>query len=203
MCWNPDISINTFIFACVALLFILITNTFTKYKTPFFNNPFVYFFLFAIASMQLIEFFLWRNLKNAAMNKILSIIASFFICLQQITLIIMIPDLTIRYGLLVFYAIFLTTYFEYKRIYNPIQFHTSVGKNGHLSWDWMNYKGYENIWLIIGLLFYILPVLAINKISLTVLIIPWLFLSFWGFIITTILLEQCGVGRRIYFYYTL
>jgi hypothetical protein len=57
MCWNQDISINTFLFVCLTLLFIFITNTFTKYKTPFFNNPLMYLLLLLGASMQLIEFF--------------------------------------------------------------------------------------------------------------------------------------------------
>jgi len=61
MCWNQDISINTFIFACLSLLFIFFTNTFTKYKTPTFDNPIVYLFLLSVAAMQLIEYFLWRN----------------------------------------------------------------------------------------------------------------------------------------------
>jgi hypothetical protein len=37
----------------------------------------------------------------------------------------------------------------------PIEYRTSVGKNGHLSWDWMNFKGYEIILAILYLLFYI------------------------------------------------
>jgi hypothetical protein len=57
MCWNQDISINTFLFACLSLLFIFLTNKFTKYKTKTFDNPLVYLFFLVVASMQLIEFF--------------------------------------------------------------------------------------------------------------------------------------------------
>ena len=69
MCWNPDISINTFLFSCLTLLFIYITNTYTKYKTPLFDNPIFYLLFLAVVSIQLIEFFLWRNLKNKFINE--------------------------------------------------------------------------------------------------------------------------------------
>ena len=114
--------------------------------------------MLAVAGIQLIEFFLWKNLKNDAINELCSKIASFFIILQQIFLMLMIPNSIIRYGMLAFYSFLIVVYFEYSRIYNPIRFHTSIGKNGHLSWEWMNYKGYENIWIVIFLLFYILPI---------------------------------------------
>lgn len=42
MCWNADISINTFTFGLFALLFIYIANTYSKYKTKTFENPLVY-----------------------------------------------------------------------------------------------------------------------------------------------------------------
>jgi hypothetical protein len=150
-------------FCCFALLFIFLTNTFTKYKTQTFDNSLVYLFLLEVASIQLIEFFLWKNLKNKFMNELLSKISSFIIFSQQITLILMIPNLTIKYSMALFYIILLLIYFEYKIIYNPIIFRTSIGTNGHLSWEWMNYKGYENIFFFIFLLFYILPVLLIKK----------------------------------------
>jgi hypothetical protein len=177
MCWNQDISINTFIFACLSLLFIFFTNTFTKYKTPTFDNPFVYLFLLSVAAMQLIEYFLWRNLKNETINKTLSQSAAGFIILQQIVLMLMIPNLTIRYTMLLFYTFFTIIYYGYKRIYSPIHYHTSIGKNGHLSWEWMNYKGYENIWIFLWLLFYILPLLLIDNFLLSFFILSWLVIS--------------------------
>ncbi len=177
MCWNPDISINTFFFACLSLLFIFITNRFTKYKTPTFDNPLIYLFLLAVAAIQLIEFFLWKNLKNKYINEILSKIMSYFIILQIVVLIIMIPNLTVRYSILLCYAFFLIIYIHYKQIYNPIRFHTSIGKNGHLSWEWMNYEGYENIWFVIFSLFYIVPILIINNPLLTVFMLLTMFIS--------------------------
>jgi hypothetical protein len=163
MCWNPDISINTFIFSCLTLLFIYITNTYTKYKTPLFDNPIFYLLFLAVVSIQLIEFFLWRNLKNKFINEYLSKLASFVIILQQLFLILLIPITRFRNVLLYCYLLFMSGYLIYKKIYSPINFHTSVGTNGHLSWEWINYKGYENIFLFVFLFFYIVSASLINS----------------------------------------
>jgi len=179
MCWNPDISINTFIFVCVSLLFIYVTNTFTKYKSPMFDNPLVYLLLLTVGSMQLIEFFLWKNLKNKKINEILSIISSFLVVLHMYILMIMIPNSTIRYNILLLYTLFLIIYFIYKQIYNPILYYTSIGKNGHLSWEWFNYKGYENIWIMIFLLFYIIPLFLIKNHILSFFAITTMLISFF------------------------
>ena len=79
MCWNADISINTFLFAIFALVFIFLANTYTKYKQETFKNPLVYLLLLEVASIQLIEFFLWKNLKNKKMNEFLTSLALYII----------------------------------------------------------------------------------------------------------------------------
>ena len=177
MCWNQDISINTFLFACLALSFIFFTNTFTKYKTKTFDNPLVYLFLLEGVIMQLIEFFLWRNLKNKSMNELLSKIASFFVFIQPITLMLMIPNISIKYTLIFLYFMFYIFYFGYRETYNPIIFHTSIGINGHLSWEWMNYKGYENIFLFIYLLFFVASLLFIKNTLLCLFVLISLIIS--------------------------
>jgi hypothetical protein len=167
MCWNPDISINTFLFACLALLFIFFTNTFTKYKTNTFDNPLIYLYLLEVAAIQLTEFFLWKNLKNKSMNELFSKITSFIIFVQPVTLMLIIPNISIKWALVFIYFTFMMVYFVYRGIYNPIVYHTSIGANGHLSWEWMNFKGYENIFLFIVLLFYVIPVLLIDNFFIT------------------------------------
>jgi hypothetical protein len=171
MCWNLDISLNTFLFACLALLFIFLTNTFTKYKTKTFDNFLVYLFLLEVAAIQLIEFFLWRNLRNKSLNELLSKIASFFVFIQPLTLMFMIPNISIKLVFIFIYFIFCLFYFVYRGIYNPIIFHTSIGTNGHLSWEWINFKGYENIFLFIGLMFYIIPALLMKNFFIALFLI--------------------------------
>ena len=177
MCWNQDVSLNTFLFACLALLFIYITNTYTKYKTPTFDNPLVYLFLFLVAGMQLIEFFLWRNLKNKKINEQLSKIASVDVFMQQLTLILLIPNLTIRFGMALSYLLFVLCYTTYKGIYDPIHYYTTVGENGHLSWGWTNYTGYETIWAIICLFFYLSAALLINNFMFSLFLLTTMAIS--------------------------
>lgn len=177
MCWNQDVSLNTFLFACLVLLFIFITNTYTKYKTPTFDNPLVYLFMFLVAAMQLIEFFLWRNLKNKKMNETLTKIASIDVFMQQITLIMLIPNVTIRFGMAISYVLFVLFYTGYKDTYDPIHYYTTVGENGHLSWGWTNYTGYETIWAIICLFFYISAALLINNFMLSLFLLTTMVIS--------------------------
>jgi hypothetical protein len=163
MCWNADISLNTFLFASLTLVFVWAANTFTKYKYSLFENKFMYLFFFATAAMQLVEFFLWKNLKNAPMNRFLSTLASWVIVVQQVTLMLMIPSAALRRGMLLLYAAVLGAFILYKKIWSPIRFYTTVAKNGHLSWEWLGFKGFELIWMAIGLMFYVIPLFFIEQ----------------------------------------
>jgi hypothetical protein len=58
------------------------------------------------------------------------------------------PHLQIKHFLLFTYSLFIILSKIYRRMY-PIEYRTSVGKNGHLFWDWMNFKGYEIILAIL------------------------------------------------------
>lgn len=178
MCWNSDISMNTFIFAIFTLIFIFLTNTYSKYKTETFKNPLVYLFIFEVALMQLIEFFLWKNLKNNKINELLSRIACIIVLLQPFTIMLMIKRINIKYFLLSLYSLFLILLYINTKLHHKNSFHTSIGINGHLSWEWMNYKGYENIFLIIFLLFYIIPSLFINNFLLFLFILVSMIISF-------------------------
>jgi hypothetical protein len=174
MCWNSDISLNTFIFACFALLFIYLAG-FTKYKIDAFNNPIVYLLLFEVALIQLIEYFLWKNLKNKN-NIMLSKLAACIIFLQVPTIILMIPNLQIRYFLLLMYLLYLIVLKLSKKFHNP--FHTSVSKNGHLSWDWL----ISNNYLIYAYLFlYLISALFINNIEISIMVIASLFITLFFF----------------------
>ncbi len=177
MCWNPDVSITTFLFSCFTLIFIYVTSTLTKYKHSLFKNKWMYLFLFALASMQLVEFFLWRNLNNPY-NKIFSIIGSGVLVFQQLCLMLMIPNPFKQYMLLL-YGVWLLCYWIYKLLYSPVHFHTSIGKNGHLSWQWINYTGYEQVFLLVWLLFYIIPVLLISNPTLSLFTFSYLVVSLY------------------------
>ena len=166
MCWNADISLNTFVFACIALVFIWIANTFTKYKSNMFENPLMYAFLFVVAAMQLIEYFLWKNLKNSARNNFLSKTAICLILAQHLLLMAMIPNNRSYFFLAYFLFLFLFYLFKFPTIVS----YTTLEKNGHLSWEWMNFKGYEKWWIYVGLLFYMIPTLLLHHFIFTLFV---------------------------------
>ena len=167
MCWNPDISLNTFVFACLALVFIYIANTYTKYKLSVFDNKLVYLFMLDVAAVQLIEHFLWKNLKNPRLNAFYSKILAFVVALQPLLLVLMIPYQQLRWGMLAALAACAVFFFALKK--GPIPFHTSVAKNGHLSWDWINFKGFSLP--LFALLFYGVSTLAIDKFAFSLFIL--------------------------------
>ena len=63
MCWNKIISLNTFIVSSVVLILIYM-NKDTIYKFNEFDDNYLYFFLLSISSMQLVEYFLWKNIET-------------------------------------------------------------------------------------------------------------------------------------------
>ena len=203
MCWNQDISLNTFIFACFSLLFVFLVNFYSKYKLHTFDNPLVYLFLFEVASIQLIEFFLWRNLKNVKMNEWFSKLASFVVTIQPATLMLMIQNTTVKYSLLLIYILFFVVYFEFKRIYSPITFHTSIGKTGHLRWEWIDSNGYVNkLLLVVYLLLYSVTLLLINNIEITVVGLLTLFVSlFFYYKDKAVAAMWCWLSNIIFLYF--
>jgi len=197
MCWNPDISINTFLFACLSLVFIFLANTYSKYKIQTFDNPLVYLLFIEIAAIQLVEFFLWRNLHNKPINKLFSRIASYVILSQPFTLIFMINKPLMKKILLLLYGIFIIIH----NIFLAPRLNTTVGVNGHLSWDWLNCKP---IFLFTGLLFYLVPLLFIDKPVLSFFIIILLFTTLISYFrYNTFGTMWCWVSNFILLYFIL
>ena len=157
MCWNKDVSINTFVFTCLGLLFIYYANTYTKYKNAFLSNVYCYIFFLSFSSMQLLEHFIWKNLKNEQMNMFLSKIGLLLILSQPIAALSMsiTDDIPRRNKMIFYYVVTMIVILLYKYFFSPIQFTTTVAKNGHLMWNWLNFKGVENIFVFIWL-FYVL-----------------------------------------------
>ena len=160
------------------MIFIFLANSYSKYKLRAFDHPLVYLFLFEVASIQLIEFFLWRNLKNVKMNEWFSKIASFIVTIQPATLMLMIQNTTVKYSLLLIYILFFIVYVEFKKNYSPITFHTSIGKTGHLRWEWIDSNGYVNkLLLVVYYLLYSVTLLLINNREIAVIGLLSLFVS--------------------------
>ena len=114
MCWNEHVSLNTFLFSSFVLLLILYNNTYTQYKLKYFDNIWIYLFFISFISMQLIEFFIWRNIDNKFYNHIFSTMAAMLIFIQPVVSLMLIPNISLRNILLCAYLVLFIPYFTYK-----------------------------------------------------------------------------------------
>jgi len=162
MCWNKEVSLNTFIFACFVLGFIYYNNTYTQYKLDDFKNPWVYVALLSFSSIQLIEYFLWISIENndKKMNTIWSIIGFILLCIHPIIFLMILPSSLAYYRniFILFYAIIISISFVCRQLTSPIIFETTIGKTKHLSWKWNWLKKHNNTYNIsfFGIIFYLL-----------------------------------------------
>ena len=132
MCWNEDVSLNTFLFSSFVLALIIYNNSYTKYKIQKLNNIWMYIFIASIIFMQLIEFFIWRNINNKFYNNLFSILALLLLFIQPITSIMILSNIQLRNMLLASYLLVATPYSIYE--FSTKHIHTLVSKLGHLKW---------------------------------------------------------------------
>lgn len=157
MCWNEDISLNTFLFGCFVLIFIYFTNTYTRYKTPVFDNPWVYLFSFLIISIQLLEYFTWRNLKNKKINRQLSMVGLGIILSQVLVSVLL---LQMYQGVAFLVVLFLCLLMYVYSRESPFDFRMTVS-NGHLSWKWTHLsempRWVQKVFVVLVVGLYFLP----------------------------------------------
>ena len=133
MCWNAAISLNTFAFSSFVLLGIIYNNAYTQYKIKELNNIWVYFLFASVILMQLIEFFIWRNLNNKVYNNVFSTIAILLLIIQPMLSLMIVTNKKLRNILLVAYLLLAIPYSIYN--FGISNIHSTVGKNGHLRWN--------------------------------------------------------------------
>lgn len=185
MCWNKDVSIKTFLFTTVIMGIIWSSHN----KPSLYDSVFSYLFVFSFSLMQLVEYFIWTSIetRNAAMNQIASAFGWLLLRVAQpITALFMLPEshVYLRNVLLPTYIASLVGTTAYKSMYNPIQFKTIVGKNGHLEWVWNDLQGFERnnvlmYFLCIATLFLRFPILVIGA-GLLLLFSIFYYKNTWG-----------------------
>ena len=145
MCWNEHVSLNTFLFSSFVLVLIIYNNSFTKYKIQDLNNIYVYFFFASFIFMQLIEFFIWRNINNTYYNNIFSISATILLLTQPIASIMLLTNIKLRNLLLFSYALLAIPFSLYK--FSTKHIYTVVSNSGHLRWNYFDTPFASIIWL--------------------------------------------------------
>jgi hypothetical protein len=136
MCWNEHVSLNTFLFSSFVLLLIIYNNLFTKYKIQELNNTFVYLFIASVVFIQLIEFFIWKNINNKFYNNMFSIMATLLFLLQPIASIMILSNIQLRNMLLILYLLLAIPYSIYKFYTKNI--HCVISDSGHLRWKFFD-----------------------------------------------------------------
>lgn len=144
MCWNEHVSLNTFLFSSFVLLLIIYNNSFTKYKIQELNNTNIYLFIASFAFMQLIEFFIWKNINNKFYNNMFSIIATLLLLLQPIASVMILSNKQLRNKLLFLYLLLAIPYSIYK--FSTKHIHSVISKREHLRWKF--FETNPIIWII-------------------------------------------------------
>jgi hypothetical protein len=140
MCWNQEVSLNTFLFSSFVLGLVVYNNAYTQYKIKEFNNVWMYAVYFIFISMQLAETLIWRNINNPFYNNLFTLSALLILYLQPIASLMLLTNLKIRNILLPAYAIFGALYNIY--VIKTGKILSSVSPKGHLIW---NLKGNDSL----------------------------------------------------------
>lgn len=177
MCYSAQVSIDTFILSLYAAHFIWRWGT-----------PWDLAFWLSFSFMQLVEFFLWRNLHDPFLNRFWSWVALILICFQ--------PFFSILHSGIKHKRILLTAYalLVVWMLWSAKNVHTKVGPRGHLLWQWL--VSYP-VWVMLAWSCFMITPLFItsNKMAgpftLLVLLVSWYYYyldgtwgSMWCWLVT-------------------
>lgn len=133
MCWSADVSLKTFLFSAFVFLFALLSGTF---------KPIILFSYLSFFLIQLIEYFLWKNLNNKKWNEFFSLMAFMLLLIHPMMLTLIITNPETRQYFLYIYLIFLSLMLYMYTTNSKHIYSVSVAKNGHLIWNWTKYYNY-------------------------------------------------------------
>jgi len=165
MCWNAEVSLNTFIYGTIAAIIVLSLN-----KIPIRTILLVY----TVSLIQLMEYFTWKNINNNEIIHYLSITGAFILLLQ--VLLITNINLKNKEQLFSYICIFILTIIAFYHNFENKKFHMEKGENGHLKWLWADLPVPL---LISGLLLWIYPPIRNKNYISTLFIITTLSISFY------------------------
>ena len=133
MCWNKEVSLNTFLFSSFVLGLVVYNTRYTKYKMQMFQNNWMVVFFMSFIVIQLVEYFIWKNIKHPFYNGVFSTIAAIIIFLQPVVTTMLINNANIRNHLLFLYLLFFVPFVVYRLLTKQI--FSKVNSYGNLSWS--------------------------------------------------------------------
>jgi hypothetical protein len=122
MCWSANGSLATW---AAGMTLALAANK--QY------DPVLWTFMVIFTQIQLVEYFLWRNLKIPRLNSLWSKAGLVVILLEPIAAIYMIKNKNLRFKFLVAYGVYVMALLMTQQF----NFSTKIGLNGHLQWNWL------------------------------------------------------------------
>lgn len=186
MCWNKQVSLNTFIFSFGILLLIIYNNNYTQYKIKELNNFWIYVFFSSIIFVQLLEYFIWNYINNLFYNQLFTILVILLTLLQPVFSLLLINDKKLRDNILYFYIAVSIPFLI--NLFSTTKLQSVVSPLHHLEWGLQKNKSS----------------IAMNYLS-WVFVFVWLFcLLFPVFYIKNYLLLFLGIFTllvSVYYYY--
>ena len=163
MCWNAEVSLNTFLFSSFVLCLIIYNNTYTQYKIKDFNNIWIYLFFVSFILMQLFEFFIWRNVDNKLYNKLFTILATLLLVVQPIASNMLITNKSVQQSMLFVYMICMVPFAIYRFMTQKIN--STISDLGHLQWNMLldNKIKIDNVIITIWFIFFLFPLFYQKK----------------------------------------
>jgi hypothetical protein len=101
--------------------------------------------------MQLIEFFIWRNINNKVYNNIFSIFGILLILIQPVTSLMILKNIQLRNLLIMIYLFFAIPFSIYK--FSTKHIHSVLSKRGHLNWKFFGVNPFRFLMWLFFLLF--------------------------------------------------
>lgn len=174
MCWNEQVSLNTFLFSCFGI-FLAAGNGY---------NIYVLILLASFVLMQLNEYFLWKYLATKSFANILfTKLTCVLIMLQPIASILLLHDQKqLMWRFLIAYAILGSVTIVVLSQKPASHFISHVGKNGHLVWNWIAKKNVHWYAIAIYFIFLIIPMVLTKEYFILALVLVTLFLSLYYFV---------------------
>lgn len=197
MCWNERVSLNTYIVAAFGTVFALMNGM------PF--NIVAWLHIFSL--MQLVEYFIWKNINNPDWNQFFSSLGLLILVIEPIASMFLMKQGTLRNGIMLAYMLFLLLVLY---LYYPWKPYTKIGVNGHLQWFWQNMDMpllFNLIWVSFFLVpiflakYYILGTLGVVTVIITIITYNkagtwgsmwcWIANAIWLFVIGFIAADKC------------
>jgi hypothetical protein len=166
MCWNAEVSLNTFIFAFISFCIVISFNRF---------SIFIPIIALSISVMQLYEYFIWKNINNIKIINNFSILGPIIILFQLLLFnYAFLKGKERIIAIVLIFIIFIIS--KIIRSYANTKIKITVGKNGHLLWHWADLPP---ILLIFIFILYLYPLSKNENKTLFIFIAIALLISFY------------------------